>query len=544
MLKIDRSRIAFVFFGFILFFFILIFNLYILQIRQSIFFNQLANQQYNITKTAKPARAEIFDRNGQVLALNKDTYAAFIIPKKLEQVVEIKEFLKTNFPDAYQRLSKYPKAHFLYVKRRLTPEDKEIIIKSNLSDIKFLTEPGRFYSTVGLAPIIGITDIDNNGILGLELQYNKKLGGVPTTSILEKDARSGYFYFKKETKIAGIQGSIVNLTLDSNLQFLVYEELKDNISNLNYEEGSVLIIDPNNGDILAMANYPDYDSNLFTNYSVSNTKNKILTECYEFGSVIKIFLALSGFAENIVTTEESIDCLNSNKIIIDGVKIGTPKAHGILPFSQVIAKSNNIGCVKIAQRLGSKIYDHYKKVGFGVKTNLNFPGEQSGYLTPPERWSKSTLFTLSYGYAVNLTLLQLARAFCLISNNGYMIEPRLNLDNPIIKSDIPIYSSEVIKQIREVLLQTTNEVMAKKGHISGYTILGKTGTANLLTDGKYDKTRNIFTFVGIIEKDNYKRLIITFIKGKGYHDTFASSVAVPLFESVAQKMLIHDKIIN
>ncbi len=546
MITINKSRLASIFFIFIGLFIALLIRIYILQIKQTGFFSGLAHQQHNVTKTARPTRAEIYDRNGQIIALNKETYAAFIIPAKLEDKEKITLFLKIHFPDAHKRLLKHPKSHFLYIKRRLSPKEKTTIESAQLTDIKILSEPGRFYPISGLTSLLGMTDIDNKGTLGLELQYNKMLAGNPTTYILDKDARSGHFYFKKETKIAGTEGSPLKLTIDSTLQFLAHEELKELAISINADDGAVIIINPDNGEILVMTNYPDFDPyapNAFSDITYS--KNRTVTERYEPGSVMKIFLALAAFQEQVVQPEELIDCMGTASTYIEGVKIGTWMAHGVIPFTQVITRSNNIGCVKVAQRLGTKLYDYYRLVGFGNKTKLSFPGEQTGYVTSPDKWTKSSLFTLSYGYGISTTLLQLARAFCIIANDGYYVEPKIVLDAPVLKEATPRFGKKALSNIKEVLEKTVADVSgtAKKARIAGYRIMGKTGTANVLEDGVYNQHHNIFTFIGIVEKDNYKRVILTFIKGAGNHTTHASSIAAPLFESVAQKMLIHDKII-
>ncbi len=546
MNTIHKTRLAYLFFIFMTIFIGLLIRIYILQIKQTAFFSGLAHQQHNVTKISRPTRAEIYDRNGQTIALNKETYAAFILPSKLKEGKKVADFLKIYFPDAHNRLLKNQKSHFLYIKRRLNLKEKMTIESAKIADIKLLSEPGRYYPISGLSSILGITDIDNKGILGLELQYNSLLAGNPTTYILDKDARSGHFYFKKETKIVGTEGSPLKLTIDSSLQFLVYEELRELALSVHADDGAVIIINPENGEILVMANYPDFDPKTSHAFSdITYSKNRTVTERYEPGSVMKTFLALAAFQENAVQPEELIDCLGSASSYIDGVKISTWMAHGIIPFTEVITRSNNIGCVKIAQRLGTKLYDYYKLVGFGNKTTVGFPGEQTGYVTPPEKWTKSSLFTLSYGYGISTTLLQLARAFCLIANGGYYIEPKIILNNPTTKETTPRFHKKALMQIKEVLEKTVADISgtAKKARIAGYRIMGKTGTANLLENGVYNTHHNIFTFIGIIEKDSYKRVILTFIKGAGNHTTHASSITAPLFESVAQKMLIHDKII-
>ena len=230
MNKTLKIRTVFIFLAFCLLYCIIIFNLYLIQIRQSTFFTDLGKQQYNITISRYPARAEIFDKSGtQPLALNKDYLSAFIIPKQLAEPKKIENFLKNFFPNAYRRLQKTKNKNFLFVQRRLQQQQIDLIEQQNLSDIKLLRERGRFYPVPSASPIVGITDVDNKGLTGIELYCNKQLRGEPAVFSLKKDARSGYFYFGKETKQQKIAGKPIRLTIDSDLQFLAHEELQETI---------------------------------------------------------------------------------------------------------------------------------------------------------------------------------------------------------------------------------------------------------------------------------------------------------------------------
>jgi len=530
-----------------------------IQIMQSNFYSNLGKKQYNVTITMQPERAPIFDKTGtQFLAINKDAFSAFILPKQIKNQDALHTFLKEHFPDKIKLLGKNKNKHFMFIQRKLTDSQLQTIKKSNIPDLHLLKEPNRFYPVESASTVVGITDIDNNGLSGLELNYNQKLSGTPTTFFLEKDARSGYFYFKKETKIQGQIAQPITLSIDSNLQFLVAEELKETIKRYNAKEGAILVVNPDNGDIVTMVNYPYFDPNNTQSITTHNRKNKVITECYELGSVIKVFAALAALEEGVVTKDEIIDCKSKKTTYIDGRKINTVKAHGPITFSEVVEKSNNIGIAIVAKRVGEKIYDHYKKIGFGKKTDIDFPAEQRGFINPPHKWSKQSIISLSYGYEISATLLQLAKAFCLIARNGTPISPRLLLSHAKNNTDTAqkninpkaLYSQDSIDTIKQILENTTLRGTARRARINGYKVMCKTGTANLLVNGRYSENNNIFTCAGIIEKDNYKRVIVTFIKevpssfiNGVKRNVYAQSVAVPLFEKVAEKTLIHDKII-
>ncbi len=546
-LYIHKNRTTCIFFCFVILYIFIISYLYCLQIRQKGYFSNLAERQYTTTLTTMPPRAEIFDRYGKALAINKDSVSAFILPHALQEKENVIHFLHNHFPRAAQRLLHTPEhTYFMYVKRHLTPHELDLIYTRNLGDIKLLKEPSRFYPLESLGPVVGITNIDNKGLLGIELQCDSILAGKPSTVFLERDA-SGFFYFAKELKIAGSAGTSVTLTLDADLQFLIYEELKEAVQKYKACEGCVLIIDPITGHILTMANYPDFDPNSAqTLTDLTITKNKIITDTHEFGSVMKTFLACAAIEEGIVAPDELINCENTKTAFINGVRVNTVHANGIISFSEVIEHSNNIGCVKVALKLGPKLYDHYRTFGFGAKTNIAFPGESKGFINPPARWSKLSPYSLSYGYEITATVLQLGRAFCIIANHGYDV-PLVLVRTPSLTSCLPpkqLYSAKTMNFIKQILINTVQQGTARRARINGYTIMGKTGTARLVIDGTYRPGRNIYTFVAIIEKGEYKRVIVTFIKeSKLKKDLHASEVAVPLSERVTQKMLIHDKIL-
>lgn len=547
--NINTTRMALVFFFLCLLYGIIIINSYNIQIIWHDFYVNLAKKQYKVTLTQLPPRAPIYDTSGtKLLAMNIDSVTAFIVPKKLTEPEKIKPFLKKYFPQAYKKLLKNPGNNFLYVQRKLSPEQLAIINKHELADIQLLTEPHRFYPALAASPLVGITSIDNKGLFGIEAQYESLLAGTPSTHTLEKDARSGRYYFTKETTVTGSPGTPITLTIDSDLQFLVYQELDKTLRDLEAQEGAVIIMNPQNGEIITMASSPIFDPNNTHELAIEHTKNRLITQSYEAGSVMKVFCALAALEENCVTLDEIIDCGNSKTVKVDGRTINTVKAHGAIPFCDVIAQSNNIGIAKVAQRLGPKLYDHYKQLGFGQRTGINLTGEQPGFINPPNKWSKQSIISLSYGYEITCTLLQIARAFALIANNGYPVTPVL-VKSPVTinsKNNTPVtalYKPDSIKDIKTILEQTTLHGTAHRAKMQGYKVMTKTGTANILENGVYNSKRNIYSCAGIIEKDGYQRVIVTFVKETNLKNAYAATVAVPLYEKVAQKMVIHDKIL-
>jgi cell division protein FtsI (penicillin-binding protein 3) len=538
-----KIRSSLLFLCFLIIYLFILGKIFYIQIIQKPFFQELGKQQYNCNVTTTPARAPIFDCNGKPLAVNSESLSAFILPKQIEEPDKLFLFLKKHFPSAYERWQQNKTKHFLYIKRRLSPEELALIKGKNIKDIKLIKEPCRFYPSETSGTIVGITDIDNNGLFGLEKTFNDKLNGKPTVHSLERDARSGHFYFNKKTTIQGKEGSPIYLTIDSDLQYLAYEELMGILERFEAKEGGIVIVDPSTGAILSSLSYPDFNPNDTKNINQEHTKNFPFTQGYEFGSVIKVFSAMAALEEGIITSEDLVDCEGKKSAYIDGMKVNTVSAQGVIPFSEVIEKTNNIGTAKVVKNLGPKLYDHYKKVRFGEKTELNFPGEQQGFITPPNKWSKRSIISLSFGYEIRVNMIQLAQAFGIIANEGRLVPLHLIKGTQKPPTE-PLYSPKTIGEIKKILTNTVQRGTAHRARIKGYNIMGKTGTANLIENGKYNPNKNIFTFCGIVEKGNYKRVIITYVKESQLKRLlYSAMVAVPLFERVTEKMLIHDKII-
>ncbi|MGZ6250457.1 MAG: peptidoglycan D,D-transpeptidase FtsI family protein [Candidatus Chromulinivorax sp.] len=519
---------------------IIIIHLYTMQIQQQEFYKNLGEKQYNTTITTLPNRAHIFDRHGTPVAINKESYAAFLLPKQIHQKKEITEFIKQNFPTVLDRLEQSWDKNFFFIARRLTSEQHALITSANLSDIHILQEPSRFYPYQCLSTIIGITDIDNQGILGLEQQYNETLQGSATTHTLKKDARSNYFYFEKELTVQGKESQAITLTVDADLQFKITEILQNHVEELQAKEGAAIIINPDTGEIYAMASYPTFDPNNTQNLDIQTTKNRPASQAFETGSVIKTFSALAALDLQVTNLDEIIDCQNTKETKVDGIRVRTVQPHGTINFKEVVQFSNNIGTVKVIKRIGEKLYDYYKLLGFGQPTGLNFPGEQVGFVNPPKKWSAYSIISLSFGYEITVTLLQLARALSIVYNGGYLITPTLikQTQYPAHQGQ-PLLKEKTRCDIDAILQGCVQQGSGVRAQIPGYKITGKTGTANILENGIYNEDKHLNTFIGYVEKDDYKRVITVYVK-ESKKAAYSSIISAPLFKKIAQAMIIHD----
>lgn len=537
-----KPKLLFVLLFFFFLYAIVLFRLFFIQIYQRDFFKLLAKQQYVTEIKTQPPRALIFDRTRTPLAINRERLSAFILPHRLHQPQRTKRILEHHFPKVFKKLQKKKRRRFLWLERRLSDERVAKIKEHESPDIYFLAEPERFYPFPPTAHVVGFTNIDNVGIAGTELLFNSRIGGTPTTFTLEKDARSNYYYFQKSVKEQGEAGEPVTLTIDRNLQFFASEELEKAVEKHEAKGGAVLAIDPDSGEILAMASSPGFDPNLARIRDLEKTKNILVTECFELGSVIKVFAALAALEEEVVTIDEEIDC-EGKMTYIDGFRVENWKSlgPGKHPFWEVVARSNNVGIAKVAKRLGPKLYHHLQRLGFGNATGIRFPGERSGFVNPPRNWSRSSLIVLSFGYEIMATLLQLARAFSIVANGGYSVQPSL-VSFPERKRlsfvSTRLYSREPIQQVKDIL--ELKGWMKKRYGIEGYRIMGKTGTARSVKDGRYSSTDHVYTYGGIIERGGYRRVVVTFVKEPKKAHMWASEVSLPLFANFVQKMIVYE----
>lgn len=537
-----RPKLLLILFAFLILFIFVVARLFLIQVYQRDFFSLLAKQQYVTEISTNPPRAVILDRNGTPLAMNGEKFSAFILPMSFNSKSKTLDVLKANFKNVYDKVIKNKRRRFFWLERHLSDERLREIKSYNCRDIYFLAEPERFYPFLSLAHVVGFTNVDNLGISGIELEFDKRIGGTPTTFILEKDARSGYFYFHKDIKEKGTAGESVTLTIDSNIQFFAFDALKESVIKHSASSGAALVMDPDSGHIISMVSYPGFDPNQIPIKNLENTKNIVVTECFELGSVMKVFSALAALEEDVVTVDEEIDC-EGKSTYIDGFRVENWKSlgPGLHPFWKVVSKSNNVGIAKVAKRLGPKLYHHLMRLGFGKKTGVRFPGERSGFVNPPRRWSRSSIIVLSFGYEIMATILQLGKAYSVIANGGNSVDPMLVIRPSSRKYNLTksrLYDEDKIEQIKEIL--ELKDWMKQSYGIEGYRIMGKTGTSRIVKNGKYSSKDNICVYAGIVEKGDYKRVIVTFIKEPKESIVWASQIALPLFNKIAKKIVVYD----
>ncbi len=505
-----------------------------------------AEKQYQRLIQSSSPRGRIYDRNHKVLAGNKRVKSAFCVPCRAYKDNKFMLFLKENYPSVHERILKKPQSQFCFIKRFIDEKEEQELLLFHPDFCHFVHEYARYYPFPELSHVVGAVDIDLEGVSGLEYSFRSQLKSSKSIVYAEKDARGTDGTFSEDIRSYGKKGEDCFTFIDADLNYIVTEELRKTVAAFNSKEASAFIMDPLSGEVLVMAQYPHYSKKISDEAidPLDLFKNKSISESYEIGSLMKAFCILAAFSEKVVDIDEMIDCRNSRTAFINGIKVNTVKAQGIVPFKEVVQLSNNIGIAQIALRMGKNLYSHYVNLGFGDQIGIELPGEAAGFVMPPSRWSKQTIFSLSYGYEVMVTLAQIASAWSVMVNNGERIIPRITNATPYKKTK-QIYSDDVIQKALSVM--EYNELSAAKKLLIKFPeckIFGKTGTANILESGVYNPHRNTYAFVGHIEYGNFKRIIVVYVRESNKKNIYASTVALPLFLSIAEKILIQFQLTN
>jgi cell division protein FtsI (penicillin-binding protein 3) len=502
--------------------FSILFFLQIIRLLYIKFFYAEISREYSCNKIVNiesvKLRSKIADTFGDLLAENKEVLSACFSPSH-NLSKNFLDFINEKYNITYDDILNKHAKHFCFIKRRLTKDEELEINSFNFKEIFFIKEFERIYPNKFLSPIIGCVDTESNGISGLELYLDEVYPGLCSSN-------SDNYMDVFETNI------------DIGLSYRIYRIIKDSCWSNQAEFATAVVMNPSDGSILSMVQCPvstfqESNSNL-----IKYSKPLSITEAYEMGSVVKAFCMLAALDEKVVTPDEIIDCRNTNHTKIRGFDVNTWKSNGEITFKDVIKGSNNIGIVQVAMRLDKKLYDHYRKIGFGDKTGIELPGEACGFITPPNKWSSQTILSLSYGYEVSSSLLQLVRAWSMFTNKGKIISPRLlKITSKYETSEV--YSNEAIDQARDILKYQEDRIPRKyRSSFENVDLYGKTGTANVLENGVYQKDKNTFCFVGHIESGDWKRIVGVFINQSKAKNAYANTIAYPIFLKIANEILI------
>ena len=514
--------------------------------------NRARQQQQNTIETGAQ-RGELLDRQGRELARSVQTMSLFLDPdgldattldqnaKQLAPALGLKQAdLAKDFHEALA-----DKRRFLWIARRLDAELGNKIVAMNLPGIHAELEPKRYYPNGPLAAhVLGYVGLDGQGLGGVEQYYNAKIAGEPGRLFLEKDA-SGKSYESYE--VAAKPGQTVVLTIDQSIQYAAEQSLLAAVQRSHAKSGSVIVLDPRSGEILALANAPTFDPNNVSDAKPETRANWALQNIYEPGSTFKVVAFSAAIEKKLVKPDDHIDC-QMGAITVAGRLVHDHKPFGNLTIAEALAKSSNVAAIKLGMRVGDPtMYDYIKRFGFGAKTGIELPGETVGIVRKVERWQPSSIGSIAIGQEVGVTPVQMVAAFGALANDGVRIAPHLirevrNADGSIAYRAQPeerrVISTETAVALRGMLEGVTLNGTAKKAQLDGYSAAGKTGTAQKI-DPKtkaYSHTKFVGSFVGFAPVSNPQVAIIVVIDEPtgAYH---GGDVAAPIFREVAEQVL-------
>jgi cell division protein FtsI (penicillin-binding protein 3) len=514
--------------------------------------NRARQQQQNSVETS-PQRGELLDRQGRQLARSVQTVSLFLDPDGVDVAAldqnaqQIAKSLGLKQADLTKQFRKAhdEKKRFVWIARRLDADLGNKIVAMDLPGIHAQLEPKRYYPNGPLAAhILGYVGLDGQGLGGVEQFYNKKIAGEAGRLFLEKDA-NGKSYESYE--IASKPGQSVVLTIDQSIQYQAEQALQAAVQRSRAKSGTVIVLDPRNGEILALANAPTFDPNRVADAKAETRSNWALQNIYEPGSTFKIVAFAAALEKKLARIDERIDC-QMGAITVAGRVIRDHTAFGSLTIPEALAKSSNVAAIKLGIRAGDPMmYDYIKRFGFGSRTGIELPGETAGLLRKVERWQPSSIGSIAIGQEIGVTPVQMVAAFGALANDGVRIAPHLirevrNAEGTVVYRAQPeqrrVINAETAIALRGMLEGVTLRGTAKAAQLDGYSAAGKTGTAQKI-DPKtraYSATKHVASFVGFAPVSNPQVVIIVVVDepAGAYH---GGDVAAPIFREVAELIL-------
>jgi cell division protein FtsI (penicillin-binding protein 3) len=511
-----------------------------------------AEKQQLRTITAPAERGEILDRTGRVLAYSVDADSVFADPTEVDDPAAVAAAVCHALAEcgAADRQAMEKKlrgsGQFAYLQRKVSPDEEQRLRDLKLKGIGFLKESRRYYPNKELAAhVLGYVGLDNVGLAGIESSYDAQVRGREGKLLVQTDARQQRVFSHVERPAT--EGATLELTIDQILQFTAERELRIGVEENQAAGGSAVIMDPNTGEILAMANYPTFNPNTFARATAEARRNRAVQDLYEPGSTFKIVTASAALEEHVVQPDDPIDT-SPGRITFGSRVIRDTHEYGTLAFTDVIVKSSNVGAIKIGMRLGPERLGRYiSRFGFGQSIAPDFRGENAGIVWSPDKLNPSALASVSMGYQVGVTAVQMAAAVSSIANGGTLYEPRVV--RAVIKDGKRVevahkairrtVSEATAAELTTMMEQVVERGTAKAARMDGFTIAGKTGTAQKLIDGRYSRSEYNASFVGFIPSRKPALTIIVVIDSPHGNGYYGGTVAAPIFKRIAQESLRH-----
>jgi cell division protein FtsI (penicillin-binding protein 3) len=485
-------------------------------------------------------RGRIFDRNGLLLATSVPVPSVWAIPEDVERdkakLASLAKLLEISVTDLMKKLDVEDK-NFVWLKRQVDESISRQITALDIKGIYLRKEYRRQYPEgEAAAHVVGFTNVEDQGQEGVELAFNKDLGGHAGSRRVIKD-RLGRIVEDVGEQMPPVDGKDLQLSIDSKVQFFAYQQLKSAVLENKAKAGSVVVLDAQTGEVLALANYPSYSPANRQNLTGAQLRNRALTDTFEPGSTMKPFVVSLALEKGLVKPTSMIQTA-PGRITISGSTISDSHAHGDLTVTEVIQKSSNVGTVRMAMQLQPReMWELYTQVGLGQRPQVPFPGVVSGRLRAYKTWRPIEQATMSYGYGLSTSLFQLARAYTVFARDGELA-PVTMLKTDTLAPGVRVFRAETAQEMRKMLhLVTLNGGTAPKAQTMGYSVGGKTGTAHKQEGRGYAEHKYRGVFVGVAPIDKPRIVVAVMIDEPSAGKYFGGDVAAPVFSATVQQSL-------
>ncbi|MBU4483401.1 MAG: penicillin-binding protein 2 [Actinobacteria bacterium] len=560
-IKINRKRIYFLFILFSITFLLIIYRLVFIQYLNASEFKSYAEFQHIGEFVLDSRRGKILDRNGVELAISLNERTVYANPKLVvDSEYESKilaEILELDVENVKEKLDSKDLG-FVYIQRKVSQEKAEKIVEYNLPGIYFQNEARRYYPLNDIAAsVIGFAGVDNNGLAGIELQYEKVLRGIDGKAIAEKDVFGNIIPGENNTYIEPVDGKDVVLTIDSQIQYIAQEKLEEVVSEFGALSAISIVMNPKTGEIYSIAAYPGFDLNNYQEADPELYKISGISFTYEPGSTFKIINIASAIENNSVSKDQVFDLASSIRVGDRVIREIFRTYNASYTTEEIIKYSINVGAVTIALSMGEKTFwESIKKFGFGEITGIELPGEEKGLFYDYKTWPASTIGALAIGQNISVTPLQLLRAVCAVANGGYLVTPSIvkevklleneENENKQIEEGNRILSQETADALKDMMLAVVEGGTGTRAQIDGLKVCGKTGTAEKVNKNGvgYSEGRQITSFIGFAPYEDPEIAIIVVVDEPqgGKNTIWGSTVAAPVFRDIMEFSLTRLKV--
>ena len=503
------------------------------------FLQAKGESRYARTLEVPATRGRITDRQGDILAVSTPVRSLWAIPSDAQlepaQARELARLLEMDVKELNNKLA--TGRDFAYLKRQVPPEVAQQVAALRLPGIHQQQEYRRYYpGGEVMAHILGFTDVEDKGQEGIELAFEKRLAGRAGARRVIKDRR-GQIVEDVEAIRPPRDGDDVALSIDGKVQYLAWSALRDAMQQHKAQAGAVVVLDARSGEILALANAPTFNPNNRANLSGAQLRNRVFTDAFEPGSVMKPFIAALAIERGKVKPGTQIDTGNG-RMTIGTATISDTKRHGTMTVAEVVQKSSNIGTVKMAQQFSAdEMWHLFDQLGFGAPLNLGFPGETSGRLRPAKSWRPIEQATMSYGHGISTSLIQMARAYLVFARDGELVPLSLTRLDGMPSQGRRVFSANTAREMRVMLEMAARPGgTAPRAQVPGYTVAGKTGTAHKLEGGRYAR-KYVSSFVGFAPASNPRIVVAVMIDEPTAGQYFGGAVAAPVFSRITEGTL-------